>query len=419
MSKTNIICRSIILLLVVVTPLYYGSVDWWVIYLIETSVLFAVFLWFWGMIQKGRIHIHRLAPIPYLGLFLLLCLFSFWQTDYKWVGRRELLLYLTGTGVYFLVAHLFNRIRYLQLLNKTLLILGTTLSLVGILQYFGVLVHPWWLGYKLSATFVNKNHFAGYINMIIPFAITRIYLNREAGKRMLVVYCLIVMFLTILLTFSRGGWISLLLSSTFLCLVLIDPQKKKLKWAAASFFLVPIAFLLFADVGVKNIENISKPEGSYAYKRQGEINIPVRRRIYRSTVSMIEDHWVLGCGPGSFATVFPRYRVAGLDFRVDYAHNDYLQIAAELGLAALPLLFLIIWSTLKAAWIKARSATSETEKGTTLAAMAGIIAILAHSALDFNLHIPANAFLFMVLLALASARPVSKRKNDDLNNYPY
>ncbi len=415
MSKTNNICRYIILFLVVVTPLYYGSVDWWVTYLIEASVLLAVFLWFMGMIHNRQIHIHRLAPIPYLGLFLLLCLISFWQTDYKWVGRRELLLYLTGIGVYFLASHLFNRISYLQLFNRTLLILGTTLSLVGILQYFGLLAHPWWLSYKLSATYVNKNHFAGYINMIIPFAITRIYFNRDAGKRMLVVYSLVVMFVAMVFTFSRGGWISLLLSSTFLCLTLFEPKKKKLKWAAASFFLVPIAFLLFADVGVRNIENISKPEGSYAYKRQGEINLPVRRRIYRSTVSMIEDHWVLGCGPGSFATVFPRYRVAGLDFRVDYAHSDYLQIVAELGIAALPLLFMIAWSTMKAGWIKAGSAVSQTEKGTTLAAMAGIIAISTHSALDFNMHIPANAFLFMVLLALASAKPVTKKNKGSIN----
>lgn len=416
MKKTNIICRYIILILLVVTPLYYGSVDWWVIYLIEAAVFLTVFLWIWGMIQNRLIHIHRLAPIPYLGLFLLLSLISYWQTDYKWVGRRELLLYLTGIGVYFLATHLFNRVRYLLQLNRTLLILGTTISLVGLLQYFGVLAHPWWLGPKLSATYVNKNHFAGYINMIIPFAITSIYFNREAGKRILVVYSLIVMFSAILLTFSRGGWISLLFSSTFLCLSMFDPKKKKVKWAAVSFFLVPIAFLLFADIGVKNIENINRPEGSYAYKRQGEINLPVRRRIYRSTVSMIKDHWVLGYGPGSFGTVFPRYRVAGLDFRVDYAHNDYLQIAAELGLASLPLLILIAWSTLKAAWIKVRSASSQTEKGTTLAAMAGIIAIMAHSTLDFNMHIPANAFLFMVLLALASSRPASKMKNPDV--YP-
>jgi O-antigen ligase len=403
-TKTSGFCRIFLMFLLAVMPLYYGSVDLWVIYPIEATVFLLIFLWFFGMILKGEIHVQRLAPAPYLGMFVLLCLISFIQTDYRWVGRRELLFYMAGVGVYFLAAHHLNRIRYLRLLNRILLILGTTLALIGILQYFKVVAHPWWKGYKLSATYVNKNHFAGYLNLIIPFAVTGAYFGRDLGKRILMFYSLAVMFAALLFTFSRGGWISLLFSSIFLSLTLFGPERKKLKWTLASIFAVPIFILLFADVGVKNIENIwQKGEGD-------EINLPVRRKIYRSTLAMISDHWVLGTGPGSFAEAFPRYRVAGLDFRVDYAHNDYLQAMAELGLGALPLIVLIAWTSFRAAWRKIHLVTSQTEKGMILASLAGIISILVHSALDFNLHIPANAFLFMVLLGLASAHPISAKE---------
>ena len=392
--KTGNICRFILMFLTVVTPLYYGSVDWWVVYLIVAMVFSAIFLWLFEMIHKGSIHIYRLAPMPYLGLFLLLGLLSVWHSDYKWLGKRELLLYLAGIGVCFLSAHLLNRIRYLRLFNRTLLITATTLSFIGILQY--LLAHP--SGYKLSATFVNKNHFAGYLNMIIPFAITGIYLDKEIGKRIFLIYSLVIMLTAMLFTFSRGGWISLLFITIFLGITLFNPEKKKLKWAAISFFMLPILFLLFVNLGIKNI---SQP------KRKDEINLPVRRRIYRSTLAMIGDHWVLGTGPGSFAAAFPRYRVAGLDFHVDYAHNDYLQFAAELGLGVLPIILLIIWTSFRAAWGKIRLSNSRTEKGTTIAAMAGILSILVHSAMDFNLHIPCNTYLFMVLLGLAVSPIIS------------
>ena len=94
------------------------------------------------------------------------------------------------------------------------------------------------------------------------------------------------------------------------------------------------------------------------------------------------------------------YRPPGLAGLVVYAHNDYLQLASEMGIFALGI---ILWSVLSASWAGFRTffiTRSNFKRGMILGTMSGIVAILIHSFVDFNLHIPANAILFTVFVAM-------------------
>ncbi len=90
--------------------------------------------------------------------------------------------------------------------------------------------------------------------------------------------------------------------------------------------------------------------------------------------------------------------------RVDYAHNDYLQLAAELGLPAAllfwALIFVLAARTLRACWIPG----NHTRQAIALGATGALAALLLHSLTDFNLYIPANGLVFSVVLGLGSAR---------------
>jgi O-antigen ligase len=100
--------------------------------------------------------------------------------------------------------------------------------------------------------------------------------------------------------------------------------------------------------------------------------------------------------------MFTQYQPPGLGRRFLNAHNDYLQFTAELGWFLPPLLLFIGFTLYRNGFEKLRN-PSRLVRGTTLGALAGITALLCHSLIDFNLHIPANALLFTVLAAIALA----------------
>ena len=92
----------------------------------------------------------------------------------------------------------------------------------------------------------------------------------------------------------------------------------------------------------------------------------------------------------------------GLRNHFTMAHNDYLHFVSELGLMLIPILIWMIIALFRHGFMKLGN-LSRLVRGTTLGAMSGIFAILVHSMVDFNLHIPANAILFTALTAVVAA----------------
>jgi O-antigen ligase len=114
---------------------------------------------------------------------------------------------------------------------------------------------------------------------------------------------------------------------------------------------------------------------------------------------MIPDFWIAGTGAGTFAYIFPKYsQFTGLFY--DYAHNDYLQMFVELGIiGCIPLAVLVILGLLNA-WSLLRRTDSRLLSGIGFASIMGTVSLLIHSSVDFNLQVPANIVLFVMLLAL-------------------
>jgi len=116
---------------------------------------------------------------------------------------------------------------------------------------------------------------------------------------------------------------------------------------------------------------------------------------------MWEDYPVFGSGLGSFPLVFPRYSAAGTPVSYTHAHNDYLEFAAETGVLGLSLLGLMVLMSFAVALRAQYLRRDPLMRGLSFAAMMGILALMIHSSVDFNLQIPANALTFMLLLAFA------------------
>jgi O-antigen ligase len=123
---------------------------------------------------------------------------------------------------------------------------------------------------------------------------------------------------------------------------------------------------------------------------------------------LIEGHPLLGSGLGTFPVAFTAVQSTFLGKFVNHAHNDYLEIANDLGIPVAILLFASIVMLFARLARRMVSADVRFERAVALGCMGSIAAILLHSLTDFNLYIPANALLFSLVLGLASAMCVGE-----------
>jgi putative inorganic carbon (HCO3(-)) transporter len=115
----------------------------------------------------------------------------------------------------------------------------------------------------------------------------------------------------------------------------------------------------------------------------------------------LQDYSLTGTGLGTFYSSYIPYKGDDVRGYYDHAHNDILEFATTLGLIGYAPLVLLLLSSLIVAIQTLYKRRDQLAKGAAFAASMGIISLLIHSAVDFNLHIPANAMIFMVILALA------------------
>src|SRR5208282_2208003 len=139
-----------------------------------------------------------------------------------------------------------------------------------------------------------------------------------------------------------------------------------------------------------------------------EINGGVRLTIDRDCLRMLAQRPFLGWGLGAFPIVYPEFRSFYTMFFVNHAHNDYLQLLVETGLAGFSIASWFLVLVFRQAAGKLKNWTENASGAMTVAALLGCVGILVHSFLDFNLQIPANAALFYVLAAIAASKPLQE-----------
>ena len=287
------------------------------------------------------------------------------------------------------------------------------------------------LAFALRATgpFVNPDHFANYLAMILPLALVAALLRIDfvprawtSPMRMAAMAFTFVALCAIVLSLSRGGWISTALCiGGLIAMFFAQPEHRRAAFArrtdARTLRMVALgagALFVFALMLVgpqgRNLTDIRLAETVST-----GLTLSERGMMYRRTVAMIHDFPLFGVGMGAWGELFTRYVSAPWSPYYFYreAHNDYLQFAAESGLIALLALSWFAWRLLRRIGTAMRS--GDPRKWPLLAAvMAAVIATALHEMVDFNLHVPANAVLLAVLLGLGLrlATPASTDSNE-------
>ena len=374
--------------LMIFMPLARGAVKLWSMTPVFLIVYFLVFLWFWKLSNRsGTSPSLKTSLVDRLIFaFLLLAAVSVIFSIYKHDSFSAFLRLLGYVGVYYLIVYNFD-----ALMKKRLLVLavciGAALSLYGLLQYVGILGQSWWFPQEFpAATYVNHNHFTGYLELVIPVTLGILMQMKRSSfySRWGLILALCIMCVAFIFAQSRGGWISLGIS--FLIMNIIFIKKGILKKNSLFIFLfIGVLFLGFLSMR-SSIDTSRITNSDEALSLNGRLN------IWQGAVQMVKERPFLGVGIGDFDKGFYRYRPAGFDMRAVYTHNEYLQMAAEMGILA-PLLMIFLFIVIL---IKGLKKSSDLVMA---GCCCGVLSLCLHGLVDFNFHIPANMLLFTVWVA--------------------
>ena len=305
-------------------------------------------------------------------------------------------------------------------LAAVIVTLGFAHALGGILWHYQSAGRAYWeptAGASSFGPYINRNHFACLMGMTVPLGIGFLlsighrrrdtpsdpdstatpaapeFVAERHSQRLLVGFVVAVMAGALGLSLSRGGIVSTLVALSALAAALGARRLTRGHlWIAASAVTGAMAFTIWL---------VAQPLFDRLDSITDSATVAARTGIWSDTLRLATDFPVFGSGFGTLAEVYPRYQTVHAGLRVDHAHNDWVQLLAEGGLAGTLAVILLIGGYV-AAVLKYLIRRRDREViAIALGALGGLLAFLLHSFTEFNAHIPANALWFTVLAGLA------------------
>lgn len=354
-------------------------------------------------------------------LLLWLCLLS--SNLSPAYGSTENALLSSGLMlVYFLVVNLIRDKRWLKVCFGGMVVSSTAISVLGIIRYFMGLAPGGWIDTDLfpeitsraTSTFDNPNVLAVYLIMAFPMSLALQFTLKKKPTRILAGLSSALIFLCVVLTWSRSAWLGLIIGSFFM-LTVMRPRCAALLIPAAAG--VGAGAVIFPDTFGKRILNIFSLTDSANY---------YRLYTWKGVSRMLGDCWSAGVGAGeiAFRSVYLNYAYPGIE-AAPHAHSLYLQITAQCGVLGLVLLLaaiiVVIWKGL--AYV-----TSERKRSDgaviCLACLGGFAAVLVEGIFDYPWYNYRVFFVFWALVGMiCAAADIGKNEqrslgyNDSWNEY--
>ncbi len=254
---------------------------------------------------------------------------------------------------------------------------------------------------RFGATFVNPNHLAAFLIMLMPLALAQAFLGRGGAVQKIVAgYAALVMLGGIAVTMSRGGWLGAAAAIALFSLWLLRRPQYRIPMAAlmAVLCLGTVTFLVQSEKARARIDALT----ASGKKDSGLF----RAWIWKPAWQMATDHRLLGVGPGQFDTRFPAYRTPTTPLSPQHVHNEYLELLVEYGVVGACL----VGAGLAAFGYGLYRTSRHVERGSSdlgvkqsnrtaffAGGVAGLGGLGVHCLFDFNLHIPAIAVTASIL----------------------
>ncbi|MCI0748325.1 MAG: O-antigen ligase family protein, partial [Verrucomicrobia subdivision 3 bacterium] len=361
--------------------------------------------------------------------FLAYALGRYATAEIEYLARQEVIKVFVYGCLFLAILNNLRRAENVQIIVATLILLGMGIGLYALVQFLTDSNSVWHFlrpdNYRKrgSGTFICPNNLAGYLEMLFPLAlaytiyrtnpteetgksqvavqrfdgstIQRLVRRRGGGylRKIFVGYACLAIFVGIIVSVSRGGWLATGVAISFLLLWLALKAGYRLQALGilAVLGITTAVFLTRADLSF-NRHNQMKFESQTA---------DLRIRIWKSAWKMWQDHLVWGVGPAHFDYRYRQYRQADTQTqnRPDRVHNDYLNTLVDWGIVG-GVIVASAWALFFSGVIRNWRSLERLNPAFLLGASVGLAAVLVHSFFDFNMHIPANAILALTLVAL-------------------
>lgn len=347
-------------------------------------------------------------------IFTLLAFFSIsYSQNIAW-SLRKILFILSILPAYFIALSVFRNKIYHKKIIASLVTGATLLAVISLVQFFSqfifgiesvysflannvtpfflgnsfsktVLAYPSWLVnsggvtyMRAVGTFPDPHMLSYYMGLTLPWAIT-LAITSKVRYKWFYFAALLLLFADIA-TFTRGGYIALIASSVSVLPLVNRSTAKKI------FLSISIIFVLFFAVPHNPVSNrLVSSFDSHEGSNQARLS------NWEQALEIIKNN-PLGVGIG----MYPLAVNPSADYRQPiYAHNLYLDIAAELGIPALIVFILILMSAFSSFWVAAK------KDALYIAGVASISLFSVHSLVESPLYSVHILPVFFILLALA------------------
>lgn len=341
--------------------------------------------------------------------FSIYAVARYFTSEIEYVARKELLRIVVYTFLFLVVVNNLHRQESTQIVSFTMIGLGAGISCYAVYQFLTDSPYVWHFikpeGYKGrgGGTYICPNHLAGFLEMLLPLALA--YTLAGRGKiltKILLGYAALLILAGIGATVSRAGWAACGLSLVLLFGVLAMQRGRRLPALVLLCVLVAggIFFVVKADPLKKRFSTNSTA---------GLTELDMRLELWDAAIRMWKENPWFGAGPGHYDARFRAFRPFRIQMQPDRAHNEYLNIVADWGVAGGVLvlggLATLGWSVFRT-WRHVKRSENQVGTGLSnkfafvLGGSVGLLALAMHSLLDFNMQIPGNAVLAVTLAAL-------------------
>lgn len=340
-----------------------------------------------------------------------------WNSPYIYYARPNLLMTGACVIVYLLTAFYLTEAR--ERLRLFTLFMVIAVGQIGLGFYQFLSGHGFQFGFtrpdtliydgltRASGMFISPNHFAGYLEAVAMFALGFAAWARSGlAERIVAGLVAVGCYAGVAISISRGGMLSSafsLLIFLSLCAVIVIRLRPKKALAIvalmlAGLFVVGSSLIVFAGQS-KTIAN--RAERIVAHD--------IRYANWAATMDQFRLAPLLGTGAGTHIIYGRLFRREELQVDPIHAHSDYLEMLAEYGIVGAGLSVIFLVCHLGNGLISVRRFVLRLEPedpdtpppraaspnlAITLGALGVIAALLAHSVVDFNMHIPGNALLY-------------------------
>jgi len=421
-----------LVILIVVTPIPYGTVEpWW-----KAAFVCAVFaICILALIEKlvtadtiihGKSILFPMLALSALAFLQTLSLGTRTEanlTVWNAISADPYQTRFFALQMFALTTFLALLYRYASTERRIRVLVYTVLAIAFASAIFGILrqttqhetgfLLPLLVKNQGYGQFINKNHFVYLMDMAFGLGLG-IVLGGGVRRDRLMIYValLIPIWIALVLANSRGGVLAMIMQIVVAVLLLTSVralsehyQLQKIAQSAvlrAALLVVLVVGVALGTLWVGGDRLASNFEGATSEFTSDTMRQGVsRNEIWRATLKMFAAHPIAGIGLGGYWIGITAYHDASGLMTPQEAHNDYLELLSSGGVIGFAIGIWFVVAVIK----KARQgllADVGYMRAVRLGAILGIVGVAAHSLVDFGLHILVNAVVLLTLIMMAT-----------------